>query len=329
MAGRRVTARDVAREAGVSQSTVSYVLNDTPHQSIPPATRARVRDAAAALGYTPSAAARALRRGASEAVLMVLPDAPIGESIAQAIEGVAEVLEPHGYAVVHRRQKEGRPLASLWRELMPAAIATLSALPADEAVLMEAAGIPVVASSLDPGHAGDVVTPQRAIGRLQVRHLAERGHRTVGFAASTDPHVQQFLAPRLTGVRHECAERGLPAPVVVDVPWDREGAVGAVRRLRDRPEPVTAVAAYNDDLAFAVLAGMRTHGLRAPDDVAVIGVDNIPLAQFAVPPLTTVDSHSEDVGRDIGRLVLQRLRPELVLEPPVAAPLRVVVRSTT
>src|SRR5919112_5700888 len=100
---RRVTATDVAREAGVSQATVSYVLNDTPGQSIPEATRQRVREAVDRLGYTPHAAARALRMGRSDTVLFVLPSWPIGSALSTLIEGLSDGLEAHGLFLLTRR----------------------------------------------------------------------------------------------------------------------------------------------------------------------------------------------------------------------------------
>ncbi|SDD45195.1 transcriptional regulator, LacI family [Sanguibacter gelidistatuariae] len=331
MPARRVTARDVARHAGVSQSTVSYVLNDTPNQTFPETTRAKVRQAARELGYTPSAAARALRRGTSESVLIVLPDAPVGENFARVIESITEVVEPHGYSVVYRRQKDARSLSSLWHELMPAAIANLAAFTIEEREKIEQAGIPVVASSLDIGDPQALSVPQMLVGRMHVKHLVERGHTRIAFAASADPMVGEFLTRRLEGVRAECEERGLPAPIVVAVPLDEDAAARAVSELVEGPDPVTAVSAYNDEVAFAILAGMRCHGLCAPDDLAVIGVDNISLAQFAVPPLTTVDIHADAIGRRVGRLLLGRLKPELALamaETP-EVPVDLVLRRST
>ena len=101
----RVTAKDVARAAGVSQSTVSYVLNNTANQTISAATRSRVLAAVEELGYAPSAAARALRTGTSSTVMIVLPDAPVGATIAQLIEVVSDALDPHGYTVLFRRHR--------------------------------------------------------------------------------------------------------------------------------------------------------------------------------------------------------------------------------
>ncbi|MFC8190629.1 LacI family DNA-binding transcriptional regulator [Cellulomonas sp. NPDC057328] len=325
-----MTSKDVARHAGVSQSTVSYVLNDSPNQSISKATRERVREAAAALGYTPSAAARALRRGSSDTVLMVLPDAPIGSAIAAILEGVTAVLEPHGHPVVYRRQRDVGDLRALWHELMPAAIANLAAFPAAEEAAMEAGGIPVVSVSLDgaPGRAMRV--PQTAIGRLQVEHLVQRGHTRLAFAASTDPTVAEFARGRLTGVEAACADHGLPAPVVLDVPLFVDAAQRAVQRMRDREDPVTAVCAYNDEVALAVLAGLRAAGLTSPDDLAVVGVDNVTAGRLAAPPLTTVDIGPDDIGTTLGKHVLRRLKPELELPEPDDEPaMDLVVRATT
>lgn len=330
MPGRRVTSKDVARHAGVSQSTVSYVLNDAPNQSISQATRDRVRDSARALGYTPSAAARALRRGSTETVLVVLPDAPIGPAIAALLEGVSQVLEPHGHAVVHRRHRGKGGLGALWQELMPAAIANLAAFPLTEEAAMEAAGIPVVGAALDGERGRTMRVPQTTIGCRQVEHLVQRGHRRIAFAAPTDPHVEPFARGRLAGVEQACADHGLPAPLVLDVPLHADAAARAVQRMRDRDDPVTAVCAYNDEVALAVLAGLRTLGLSAPGDLAVVGVDNLVAGRLAAPPLTTIDIRPDDVGTALGKHVLRRLKPELELpEPDDEPPIDLVVRATT
>ncbi|WP_309135102.1 LacI family DNA-binding transcriptional regulator [Cellulomonas sp.] len=330
MPDRRVTSKDVAREAGVSQSTVSYVLNDTPNQSISQATRERVRDAAASLGYAPSAAARALRRGSTDTVLAILPDVPVGDALISLVRGLTEVLEPHGHNVVSRRQRDSGSLRALWRELMPAAIANLAAFPAQEEEAIEAAGIPVIGVSLDGEPGRTVRVPQDVIGRMQAEHLVRRGHRHLAFAAPTDTHLLGFARGRLAGVRQACEAHGLPAPVVVDVPLHVDAAARAVRRMRERDEPVTGVCAYNDEVALAVLAGLRTSGLAVPEDVAVVGVDNLVAGRLAAPPLTSVDIRPDDVGATIARHVLRRLRPDLGLPEPDDEPsVELVVRASS
>src|SRR6185312_9585394 len=121
--GRRPTSADVAREAGVSRATVSYVLNDAPHQKIPAATRERVLAAAARLGYAPSAAARALRSGRSDVVLCLLPDWPIGPEVGSMLGNLSTALARHGLTLVaHPGNREDRPITEIWKAITPAVV---------------------------------------------------------------------------------------------------------------------------------------------------------------------------------------------------------------
>lgn len=329
MTADRVTSRDVARRAGVSQSTVSYVLNDTPGQSISAGTRSRVLEAATALAYTPSAAARALRAGRTNTVLVVLADVPIGDAALAVLGGLARTVQPHGYTTVYQR-RDGRDLGTITRSLMPVAVVDIGAFSAVEMAVAAERHIPVVGVSLD-GDDGHVMRiPQDAIGRLQAEHLVARGATRLAYAASDDPEAGSLMAGRIAGVRQVCEAHGLPAPAVVETPLHADAAARAVRRLRERRPPVTGVCAYDDVVALAVLAGMRVAGLSAPDDVRVVGVDNLPLARLVDPGITTVDVRTDEVGEALGRHVLLRLRPELGLaEPDDVATIDLVVRGTT
>jgi DNA-binding LacI/PurR family transcriptional regulator len=328
--GRRVTAKDVALHAGVSASTVSYVINNTPNQTIPDATRTRVLDAVQHLGYRPSAAARALRSGTSRTVLLVLPDAPIGPSIAQLIDSLTDALDPHGYTVVYRRHRRGQDLDRLWHELLPAALVDVMVLGPGEEHGLAAAGIPVVAVRGDDEGPGTIGSAQTAIGRRQVEHLRSRGHHRLGYASLPDERVRMFHEPRLAGVRLECAGAGLPDPVVLPVPPQIEAAVEAVSAWRSGPDPVTAVCAFNDEVAFTLLAAMARLGLRAPDDLALIGVDNQFLSPFSIPPLTSVDIHVDHLAAELAEALLERLLPGHVRQRP-AGPVvpTLVVRETS
>src|SRR6185312_15803984 len=119
----RVTSADVAKMAGVSRATVSYVLNDTPHQTISAGTRGRVLSAAAALGYAPSAAARTLRTGRSDIVLCLLPDWPIGDEVGALLSHLSSAFARRGLTfVVHPASRGDRPIAELWKAVTPAAV---------------------------------------------------------------------------------------------------------------------------------------------------------------------------------------------------------------
>ncbi|MFJ9085529.1 LacI family DNA-binding transcriptional regulator [Streptomyces sp. NPDC102384] len=303
---RRVTATDVAREAGVSQTTVSYVLNDVPHQKISTETRQRIHAAVDKLGYTPSAAARTLRKGHSDIVLLLLADMPLGHTAIELIEQLTQVLQEHGLSVITRIEDGGTD-AALWADLAPRAVVMLAPVEADRRARMEAAGIDVInAWRRDPEDAGHdtLAYSQHHVGTLQARHLAAAGHRNLGYAAPADPRLGDFYELRLQGVRDACAELGLEPPVVREVEPDAGGAAAAVRAWRS--ESVTGVCAFNDEVAFALLAGMRAAGLSAPGDLAVIGVDDIPVARFAEPPLTTVDQHMGIVATGLAEAILRR-----------------------
>ncbi|GCE76961.1 LacI family DNA-binding transcriptional regulator [Cellulomonas biazotea] len=304
---RRVTSVDVAREAGVSRTTVSYVLNATPHQKIPDGTRQRVLDAAARLGYAPSAAARALQSGRSDVVLYLLPDWPVGPAVTHTLVRLSTALAAHGYTLLAYPRAAGRPVADVWRSIEPAAVVSWEDLDPADVAAMRAAGVLVAVALLrGPGTAeGSLEVSQQRIGRMQAEHLAAAGHRRLGYADPDDPRVRGFAEPRLDGVRAACADLGLDEPVVRTVPPDTATAADAVRAWREAG--VTAVCAYNDDVALAVLAGARAAGVDVPGGLAVVGVDDVPAAALAAPPLTTVTTDQEGIAEHIAALVVAGL----------------------
>jgi DNA-binding LacI/PurR family transcriptional regulator len=306
---RRPTSADVAREAGLSRATVSYVLNDTPHQKIPEETRQRVLEAASRLGYTPSPAARALRSGRSDVILCLLPDWPIGPAVGAFLEHLSAELAEAGLTLVaHPRVRSGRPVADLWRTIAPAAVLALEEFDADDVAAMRATGIKVTVALRDARSEGELVLPEQRVGRLQAESLSARGHRTIGYGFPDDTRVLGF------------------ATVVCTVPLDPTRAGEAVTRWRSRG--VTGVAAYNDEVALAVLAGLRTLDLRAPTDLAVIGVDDIPAAALADPPLSTVTVEQRAQAHYVARRVVARLAGTPAPRRPPADVIRLIDRDS-
>ncbi|TYP87667.1 LacI family DNA-binding transcriptional regulator [Blastococcus xanthinilyticus] len=325
----RITSADVARESGVSRTTVSYVLNDTAGAMISEETRRRVRAVADRLGYAPSAAARALRSGRSDLVLCALPDWPVGPVIDALLDHLTEELAVRDLSVLVYHCRGHRPLSDLWRAVTPRAVVGFTAFTAEEEDGMRRAGIQVLGTVQDEDlrRPGAFAVPQMQVGRLQVQHLAAQGHRVLGYAAPTDPRVAGFAAPRLAGVRQECRRSGLPAPRVQPVDVSADSGAAAVRAWRTGSSPATAVAAYNDEVALAVLAGLRAEGLRVPQDVAVIGVDDVPAGRLSAPPLTTVSQSVDLQARFLSAAVVAAL--DGAPEPPHPADvLRLVVRES-
>lgn len=333
MAGeRRVTSVDVAREAGLSRATVSYVLNDTPNQRIPEATRQRVLEAAARLGYAPSAAARVLRSGRSDVVLTLLPDWPIGPAIGSLLEVLSTALAEQGLTfVVHPRGHAPRPVSEVLKAIAPAAVLSWTDIAPDDAAVLRASGVEVALSLAGTDGVGDGLTAdaQQHVGSLQAAHLAERGHHRLGYALADDARLAFFSAARLAGVRRACAALGLAEPDVRTVPLNPEGARDAVRAWREPGSDVTAVCAYNDDVALALLGALRREGLRAPDDLAVIGVDDLPAARSSDPGLTTLHHHVDATARHLAATIVARLEGRTAPGPVTTKPYTVVVRGST
>ncbi|GAA3882990.1 LacI family DNA-binding transcriptional regulator [Tessaracoccus defluvii] len=302
--GERATVRDVAAAAGVSQATVSYVLNDTPGQKISEPTRRRVLDSVARLGYTPSRAARALRSGRSRVVLIAIASVPIGENIARFIETVSDTLDEHGYAVVYRRVGDLAGFRRLVDTLDPAAVVDLSStLPAEARAWLSTRSVPLLSSGAG-GETADA-DDQACLGRLQVTHLAGRGHTRLGWVGPSSDTLSIFAEPRLRGVVDGCRSAGLEPPTIIRTPLTRAGSVDAIASLTTAG--VTGIAAYNDEVAIGLLGAALELGHAVPGDLAIIGMDNIPLSGLVTPALTTIDLHNDATARATAQRVLAAL----------------------
>ncbi|MCC9174098.1 LacI family DNA-binding transcriptional regulator [Arthrobacter sp. zg-Y179] len=308
---RRVTSNDVAQAAGVSRATVSYVLNGRAGQSISSATQDRVLAAARSLGYTPSTAARTLRRGRSDLVLMLLPPEPLGRALAIMIDAASEEVERQGLRLVAHRLPVQGGAPSLVQSLAPAALILLTPLPEPELAALAASGIKVASlhQALE-----DPLAPDLGIGACQVQHLAAAGHRRIGVAVPPESGYAWRVDVRLAAIADACRRLGLPQPDVARLGLDAGEAAAVVDRWRAGPQPVTAACAFDDEHAFALLAGLAAHGLSAPEDLAVIGAEDIPLASLAVPPLTTVRMDARELGERFARMAVAPL------DAPLGAP---------
>jgi DNA-binding LacI/PurR family transcriptional regulator len=254
-----------------------------------------------------------LRSSRSDLVLCVLPDWPIGSIIDALMERLTEELCARGLLLHHGR--DPRPLAELWRSVQPRVVIGLTPFSAEDQQAMARAEVQV----LTTGEPSELVALQeRTTGALQVHHLAATGHRRIGYAAPDDARVADFAAQRLAGTRAACVELGLPDPVALEVALDAAAAARVLRTWRQGGDGsdggVSAVAAYNDDVALAVLAGLRAHGLRVPDDLAVVGVDDTALGCLADPPLSTVSQSVEVQAHHLAARVIAA--PDGQVPPP-------------
>lgn len=272
--------KDVARASGVSQATVSFVLNDAAGQTIPEATRERVRQAAAELGYVPHSIARALREGTSRIVVLEAGNLPRGNSLDSFIAGLDQELAAAGYGLLVSYGSAQTAITAI----SPLAVIDLHA---------------VYASPDREVADGGWIDGMAAHTLIQVGHLVTHGHHRIAVAVPyrTDP----FFTLLAGHVRAAAAELGLPEPPALPVDGTRATAT-RLRQLLD--SGITAVAAPGDDLAIGTLAALTDLGLTAPADLAVIGFDNTAHGALWRPALTTVHVDARSYGRRTARSIL-------------------------
>jgi DNA-binding LacI/PurR family transcriptional regulator len=293
-----VTSADVARRAGVSRATVSLILNGRDER-FTAATRDRVKQAAVDLDYHPSSAGRALARGSSDFVVLLIPNTTFGTNLQDLVERLTDRLATAGLTLVLRYSTpSARSLDRMVTGMAPAAVLSLTPLTAEQRALLEARGVHAV----HPLPTDDQAN--QAIGTMQARHLIARGHQRIAFAHLKDARQDPFGLGREAAVRAACREAGLAEPRVVSLDIRPDDARAAVEALKP---PGVAVACYNDDVATALLSTATALGWRVPGDLALIGMDATPLGRFTSPPLTTIGFDLAAAASDMFDRVLREL----------------------
>ncbi|MFE5876470.1 LacI family DNA-binding transcriptional regulator [Rhodococcus sp. NPDC056506] len=302
----RTTLRDVAAASGVSVTTVSFVLNNNPNQSIPIATRERVQQAARDLGYVPHGTARALREGASRIVVLNIAIGRESNYSRSYIRGLDDELAAHQHVLL---VKFGPSSAESTRQVVDA-ITPRAVLTFGEAYLN--------GNERDDGSwTGGLA----ATSALQINHLASRGHTNIAMALPS--HGTDLRDVRLRFARESAAALDLAPLTSFTMPSPRDAGTDALQEFRASNPTVTAVAAFDDDVALRTLAAMRDLKLTAPRDLAVIGFDATEYGALATPPLTTVHTDAEAHGRLAARSALGIDISDVDLIPG-----RVIVRAT-
>ncbi|GAA4980771.1 LacI family DNA-binding transcriptional regulator [Yinghuangia aomiensis] len=328
------TSADVARAAGVSRTTVSFVLNDVPGSGISDATREKVLAAVRELGYAPNAGARALRAGTGNLVVYAMPRWPLGPAINSVIERTRAALADRGLVLlVHGdRSLTGTDAALAWAELRPrAVIADTDRCTAESVDLLRRHGVRtvVLVGEEDVPFAPTVRLAQRKVGRVAARHLLDRGHRRIAAIVPTGDLAEPGEL-RYAGLAAEVATTGL-AVARHDLGFDHDAALALARAWAADPDGrPRALFAYNDEFAALMLRALRDAGLSVPGDIAVLGVDDTPLCELVQPRLSSVALHTSDFAEAHVRVLLELLDrgphepwPELPENEP-----RVVVRDS-
>ncbi|RCV47620.1 LacI family transcriptional regulator [Marinitenerispora sediminis] len=321
---------DVARLAGVSHQTVSRVVNG--HPNVREETRRRVRDAIDALAYRRNPAARALVTRRTAMVGVVGPNTTLygPSSTLGAIERAAGDV---GYAVTVAALRDTGPssldeaVQRLVGQMVDGIIVIASLGWMTAALSHRPPAVPVVVVDGGAALSAPVVAVDQFAGaRAATRHLLDLGHRTVGHIAGPGDWLD--AAARLEGWRTELAACGAPVPRPWSGDWSPRSGYDAGREIARRGG-VTAVFAGNDHMALGALRAFQEAGLRVPEDIALVGFDDVPEAAFYAPPLTTVRQDFSSVGRRCIELLLARLEDGHEAAEHVLVPPELVVRSST
>ncbi|HET7677462.1 MAG TPA: LacI family DNA-binding transcriptional regulator [Candidatus Limnocylindrales bacterium] len=295
------TIRDVARQAGVSTATVSRVL--AGKSGVRPGTVARVTDAVEALDYRPSGVARSLKRRTTRTLGLVVTDIlnPFYPEVVRAVEAAARM---RGYSVIlcngdEDPEREARSLELLLERRVDGIIIASSRLTSRHVRWLERAPIPVVAVNSVPSVAGipAILSDNVAGGRIAASHLAGLGHEAIGYI--TAPETNAAVSERLEGARRGLAAAGVEARRMPVVVGDGHVAGGerAAHELFGSHADLSALLCHNDLTAIGAIRAVRARGRRVPGDVSVVGFDDIDLAAYVEPALTTVVQEKAEMGR--------------------------------
>ncbi len=306
----RVSIKDIARAAGVSHPTVSRALSDSP--LISEETKARIQRLAQEMGYSPNALARGLvtRQTYSVGVVVTTIADPF---VAEVVQGVEATAHDHGYTVIlcNSEATPEREIASvemLHSKRVDGVIVTASRVGALYLDYLEQTGGPIVLVNNHNEESGrytfTVGVDNRRGGRLAAEHLVQLGHRRIAYVAGPANHSSDL--DRLAGYRQALAKGGIEFDPALVIPGNGrpdggEAALQAILALDPRP---TAVFCYNDMTAIGLIHAAQQVGLSIPQDIAVVGFDDILFASYLYPPLTTIAQPKVEMGRQAMDMVL-------------------------
>lgn len=323
--------KQLAAHLRLHPATISVVLNEVPGRSIPQATRERIKAAAKAMNYQPNLLARSLRSRRTLTIGILVPELDNGYH-SQVMSGVGDQLIQAGYFyfTAHHRHKQ-KLIEDYTRMLIGRGAQGLIAI---DTRLEHPLSIPVVAVA---GHrhiegVTNVILDHARAAELALEHLHSLGHRKIAFM-----HGQPFSSDsdeRWRGLVAVAERLGLEMKPQLVVSLDRdmtspELGYPTVQQLLATKEPFTAIVAFNDVSAIGAIRALKDFNLRVPEDISVIGFDDIKAAAFTLPRLTTINQPLEEIGRIATQSLLNRIhntvlpRDEIIVEP------KLVVREST
>jgi LacI family transcriptional regulator len=325
-----MTIRDVAEQAGVSVATVSKVINN--RYGVAAATAERVQRVIDSLGYETSLVARSLRNMRTNVIGILVAD--LEPFSTELLKGASRAIRGTGYElVVYSAGGVSNDHVGWERRYLSRLAGTLidGAVLVTPTVVDAPSGVPVVAVDPHTGTPGPPTVDSDNLngGRLAVEHLISLGHRRIGLLAGR-PDLESARL-REEGYRQAHAQAGLAVdPRLIQIgAYEQELAEGAARALLTQPDRPTAVFAANDRMALETLEVAKGLGLRVPEDLSLVGFDNIPESVMARPALTTINQPIQQMGHRSIELLLALMKGEEPDSMHVTLPTDLVIRSST
>jgi DNA-binding LacI/PurR family transcriptional regulator len=326
---------DVGLRAGVTARTVSNVLSGSP--SVRPETRERVLRAVSELGYRMNTSARSLKTGRTGTITLAIPDLSINY-FSDLASRIMDHAERHDWAVVieqtgARRNTEVAILSGAQRRHSDGLIFQPHALgPGDERYLMGNDRLVILGDRIFHGPVDHVTMANTEAARIATQYLVDRGHRRIA-AIGANPRVSTVSAAslRLDGYLQAITAAGLPVRPEYQMfaeEWHLQDGAAGMAQLLALSEPPDAVFCFNDTLAFGALHTLAARGLGCPQDVAVIGFDNVPMAEFSVPPLTTIEPGTDQIAKQAVDLLAARFDGRSGAPTEVVAACSLIVRNS-
>lgn len=331
----RVTIADVASAAGVSKTAVSFAFNNP--ERLGQATLERVLGIAHDLGYTPHPAARALSMRRSGTIGLLIPQSLsmvfANPFLGELIQGLGELCEEHDLTLLLVPPLDGS-LEGAIRQASVDGFISLGLVPDDRAIeVLDGLGVPTVLIDSDESPAHPVVNvDDRGGAQAAARHLLELGHRQLAIVVLPPARAEMSYTPtatrRLAGYNAAIEAAGAPTPHLVSAGISVAAGTRAFESLPSGKRRPTGVLVMSDMAAIGVINAANAAGIRVPEDLSVVGFDDLPVAPWTNPPLTTVRQPIVEKGRLATSMLIERMKGKSVASPaPLSTTL--VVRAST
>jgi len=330
-----VTIKDIARLANVSVTTVSRVINNKP-EGVSEETRQKILKLVKELGYQPNAIARGLVTKKTKTIGLIIPDIsnPFFPDIARGVEDSAHI---YGYNVFlcntdDNLEKESEYIKALKEKYVDGIIFTSSSIPKHEHIIeLVESGIPVVIMDrrVDSENIYGVFLDNYEGGYIATKHLIDLGHRKIG--CITGPLHTKSARERLEGYKKALLDSGIEIDEKLIFEGDykiKGGITGAERLLKDNKD-ISAIFACNDLMAYGAYKTIRSFGYKIPEDISVVGFDDIQLSQILEPQLTTVRQPAYDMGLTAARMLIKLIEDKKLKKKIINFKPQLIIRQST